>query len=64
MGKISEGETATEKSARRISTVQRWLTDKSIELRRGSFYGELSVTLKFEDGQCVLGEQVIREKAK
>ena len=64
MKRTTEQETADEKTARRIALIQQWLSTKSMEIRRTAFYGELTVTLRFEDGQCVLGEHQVREKTK
>jgi hypothetical protein len=53
-----------ETTTRRIEAIQRWLAAKSMEVRGKRFYGEVTATLKFEDGQCVLGEQYVRERMK
>lgn len=59
-----ERETSDDRTTRRIAAAQRWLATKVTEVRRAGFFGELAITLKFEDGQCVVGEQLIREKSK
>lgn len=64
MGIMSDRGFADDTTSRRIGAIQRWLANKASELRGSGFYGELSVTLKFEDGQCVLGEQSVKEKTK
>lgn len=57
-------ESAGDRTTRRIAAAQRWLATKLIEVRRPGFFGELTITLKFEEGQCVLGEHVVREKTR
>lgn len=57
-------ESSDNRAMRRVASAQRWLAQKIPEVQRAGFYGELTVTLKFEDGQCVLGEQLVREKTK
>lgn len=63
MMRKSEG-TQDDRSTQRVELQQRWLADTVIQVRRQSFYGELTVSLKFEDGQCVYGEHTIRERIK
>jgi len=64
MASAMDHETASQKTSRRIMAIQRWLASKTMEVQRIGFYGELTATLKFEDGQCVYGEQHVTEKAK
>lgn len=57
-------ETADDRTLRRIAAMERWLVAKLLEVRRSGFYGEITATLKFEDGQCVLSEHCVRERTK
>lgn len=52
------------RTLRNITAAQRWLSEKTSEARREEFFGELVVRLKFEDGQCVLGEQTVVVRTK
>jgi len=61
---IATHETPEEKTSRRIATIQHWMSRKTMEIRGTGFYGQLSVVLKFEDGQCVLAEHEVKEKQK
>jgi hypothetical protein len=50
--------------SRQLGPTVRWLNAKFLEARRNRLFGEVSITLKFENGEILIREQLVREKLK